>query len=484
MKDKFKVLYEIAKLLNSMEEVIPLLNRIMDIAIDTVKGERGFIVVKEEGDLSIKIARRIDEKEIYDFSKSIINYSLENNESVIVKDFKKDERFKNSESAIYKGIRSVLCVPLRFRDEPIGVIYVDKKGGSPFDEEDLEFMELFSELAGVSVRNALNRETLLKENVFMMQELGRIYGVPRIVGKSEKMKEIFNLMAKVIPSSSPVLIEGESGTGKELIARMLHFAGPRAKKKFVAVNVSTLPESLIESELFGYKKGAFTGAVSDKEGLIAVADGGTLFLDEISEMPLHLQVKILRVIETKEYIPLGDTKVRKANVRIIAATNKDLLEEVKKGRFRADLYYRLNVIKIKLPPLRERKEDIPLLVSYFIEELNRKSNKRIRGIEKEAMDLLLNYDYPGNIRELRNIIERAYILCESERIRREDIFIEKGEPESRPYMSLSLEEHIKKHVLNVLNKCGNNKTKASKILGVSRRWLYYKLREWGIKDIK
>lgn len=482
MKDKFKVLYEIAKLLNSMEEVIPLLNRIMDIAIDTVKGERGFIVVKEEDDLSIKIARRIDEREIYDFSKTIINYSLKNNKSIIVRDFKKDERFKNSESAIYKGIKTVLCVPLRFRDEPIGVIYVDKKAGESFNEEDLEFMELFSELAGISVKNAISREVLLKENVFMMQELGRVYGVPRIVGKSEKMKEVFNLMTKVIPSSLPVLIEGESGTGKELVARMLHFAGPRARKRFVAVNVSTLPENLIESELFGYRKGAFTGAISDKEGLIAAADGGTLFLDEISEMPLHLQVKILRFIETKEYIPLGDTKVKKADVRIITATNKDLFEEVKNNRFRADLYYRLNVIKIKLPPLRERKEDIPLLVSYFIKELNRKSNKRIKGIEKEAMDLLLNYDYPGNVRELRNIIERAYILCDGDRIRKENILIEEGRTETESPLSFTLEEHIKRHVLDVLRKCGNNKTKASKILGVSRRWLYYKLRKWGIKD--
>ncbi len=481
MKEKnFKTLYEIAKVLNSIEEIEPLLKRIMDIATEAIEAERGFILLKDNGDLSVKIARKIKEGDIYDFSKSIVNLCLEKNEPLIVRDFKKDERFKNTESAIFKSIKSALCVPLRYKGETIGAIYVDKKAGSPFSSEDLEFMEAFSELAALSLKNTIIKENLLNENIFMMQELGRVYGIPKIVGRSEKMKKIFKLLAKVIPSSSPVLIEGESGTGKELIARMIHFASPRARKRFVAINVSALPENLLESELFGYKKGAFTGAVSDKEGLFSIADGGTLFLDEILEMPLNLQAKILRVIETKEFIPLGDTKIKKVDVRIIAATNKNLFEEVKRGNFREDLYYRLNVIYIKLPPLRERKEDIPLLVSYFIQKLKRKTGKNIKGISKEALEILMDYDYPGNVRELNNIIERAFILCEGEEIKKEDIIINESRKVKIKTGFVTLEEYIKNYVLRVIKDCKDNKTKAAKILGVSRRWLYYKLKQWGI----
>jgi len=290
-----------------------------------------------------------------------------------------------------------------------------------------------------------------------------------IVGKSKQIKNVLNLVRKIAGTDTTVLLLGESGTGKEVIAREIHNRSRRAHKKFITVSCAALPETLLESELFGYKRGAFTGASADKDGLFKVADKGTFFLDEIGDMPASIQMKLLRFLEEKEIVPLGSTMPVKVDVRLIAATNKDLMSEVKMNRFREDLYYRLNVIPIVLPPLRQRREDISLLANYFLQSVCKKENLGERRLLKSTAELMSNYNWPGNVRELRHIIERAAILSESYYIKPEHL----GLPQAKGERLRDLEEA---EIERVLKECDGNVSKAAKILGVGRATLYRKLK--------
>lgn len=294
-----------------------------------------------------------------------------------------------------------------------------------------------------------------------------------IITKSQVFQRILDMAKVVADYDVNILIEGETGTGKNLLAKYIHYLSPRRDFPFVKVNCTAIPEGLLEAELFGYVKGAFTGAIKDKPGKVELAEGGTLFLDEIGDMPLSLQAKILHLVQDKEFERLGDTRTRKANIRIIASTNKNLKELVKQGQFREDLYYRLSVVKLHLPPLRERKEDIPLLVSYLIDKYSKKYSKRIKGITSEAMKLLLSYSFPGNVRELENIIEHALITCKGSLIKPEDLTLD---VELNLIHSMEEKERIKK----VLEEVGGNRSLAAKILGMHRTTLWRKLRELGI----
>jgi DNA-binding NtrC family response regulator len=283
-----------------------------------------------------------------------------------------------------------------------------KKGASdyivkPFINEDVK----------MTVRRLLEHKKILMENLVLRQQLSQQFGSREFVGVSPQIERVFDVLSKVIPTRSNILILGESGTGKGLIAEVVHGNSQRKDKPFICINCSAIPENLLESELFGYRKGAFTGAASDKKGLITMADQGTLFLDEIGDMPLGLQAKVLKVLETGEVHPLGDTKAVFVDVRLIAATNKDLEEQIKKGLFREDLYYRLNVIEVKIPPLRERKEDIAVLAQHFVEKYSKENNKKVAGITDDALAVFNSYSWPGNIRELRNVVERAVVLAGS-----------------------------------------------------------------------
>ena len=269
------------------------------------------------------------------------------------------------------------------------------------------------------VDRAIQHKKLREENIRLKQELKDKFKFENIVGKSQEMMKVFELIRATAPTKSTILLQGESGTGKELAAKAIHQNSPRANQPFVVVNSGSLPPDLLESNLFGHVKGAFTGAISDKKGLFEVADKGTIFFDEISTLNLETQAKLLRVMQEKEFMRLGGTKTIKVDVRIIAATNQDLKELVDQGKFREDLYYRLNVIKIELPPLRKRKDDIPLLVKHFIELYNRENNKNIKGVSEDVMEIFMKYDWPGNIRELENVIERAVVLCKGEIITRD-----------------------------------------------------------------
>jgi len=319
----------------------------------------------------------------------------------------------------------------------------------------------------------------MSEIVRLRNEVRHRFSFGNIIGKSDCMQIIYDKLEVISVTDSNVLIEGETGTGKDLIARTIHYNSMRKDKPFVKINCAAIPENLLESELFGYKKGAFTGAVMDKMGKFEAADGGTIFLDEIGDMPLSLQAKILRVIEEKEFERLGEVKSRKVDVRVIAATNRPLKELVEQGKFRMDLYYRLNVVRIKLPALRERAEDIPLLLDHFIEVFNKKFNKRVKGVEQRVMDFLLDYSWPGNVRELENVIEHAMIHARGELIRFDnlpDYLFEECESGA-----VSLEDIEREHILRVLKSVNNNRTRASKILGISRSTLWRKLKELNIE---
>lgn len=335
----------------------------------------------------------------------------------------------------------------------------------------------------MTVQKALETRLLKKEVFRLKREVESRYQFHKLIGKSPSMQKIFDLIERISSSSSNVLITGESGTGKELVAKAIHYNGIRKEGPFIAINCSAIPENLLESELFGYKKGAFTDAKSDKKGLIFEANEGTLFLDEVTEMPLSLQAKLLRVIEEREVRPLGDTNSYPIDVRFISASNKNIELLIQQGRFREDLYYRLKVIDIEMPPLRERKEDIPILIQSFITRYSQEFKKNVSGISEEAIKILLNYSWPGNVRELENIIQRAITLSQHERILPEDLppyLIQRTDEKLFEWAleeKMTLEQLEKEYIKRVLIETGGNKSKAAEILGLDRKTLYRKLQE-------
>ncbi len=337
-----------------------------------------------------------------------------------------------------------------------------------------------------AIKRALNSKQIQEENKSLREALDKRYGFENIIGLSQPMKEVFETVRQVAPSKANVLIEGESGTGKELIARAVHQQSPRKTKPFVAVHCASLAEGLLESELFGHEKGAFTGASNRKPGRFELADGGTLFLDEISEIDLKTQVKLLRVLQEKTFERLGGTESIKVDVRLIAATNKKLETRVKEGRFREDLYYRLKVISIDLPPLRERREDIPLLVKAFIKEFSKENNRSNLTISSKALEILNSHSWPGNVRELRNCIESMVVLAQNSALTPKDIPLPireatLGNPALELQKGTTLEEAEKRLIANALSESNHNKTLAAKALGISRRTLHRKLNEYNIR---
>ncbi len=338
----------------------------------------------------------------------------------------------------------------------------------------------------LTVRKVLESNRLQMENLILRQELSqRARAFPSIIGSSDAMQKIFTVMEKVIPSKSNILITGESGTGKGLVAQAIHESGPRKDKPFISINCGAIPENLLESELFGHKKGSFTSANEDKKGLIPMANGGTLFLDEIGELPQPLQVKLLHVIQTKELTPVGDTRVLTVDVRIIAATNADLMQRVKEGKFREDLFYRLNVIEIMMPSLRDRRDDIPILIKHYLDQFSKESGKTIRDIDYEAMQALLVYDWPGNVRELRNTLERAVVLAEGEVITIHDLPDKfrtlDVEGVSTSTLRQALDAFERDYIKRSLGENKGNKEATADKLGIDLATLYRKLKKLGIE---
>ena len=359
-----------------------------------------------------------------------------------------------------------------------------RKGAYDYILKPIEFDDLLHR-----VKKLVDHRALITENTLLRQELSRTYDFDRIIGQSQNMKNVFETIKRVAQSEGTVLITGKSGTGKELVARAIHYNGLRRQKRFVAVNCGAIVDTLFESELFGHKKGSFTGATSDKEGLFKVADGGTIFLDEVGEIPVHLQVKLLRAIEQKEITPVGKTDPITVDVRIITATNKDLRQEVEKGRFREDLFYRLNVVEIHLPSLTERPGDIPLLANHFLDLYRKQMNRPVKGFSNDAMTAFVNYRWKGEVRELENVIERSVIFCDEDFIQLKHLpeYFRSPEVAGGPAPNTggeSLKEAVrhfeKQFIQQTLNNHQFNKEETAKILGISLSSLYRKFEELGI----
>ncbi len=422
----FVTLFQISEVINSILNLNELLERVMDLVLEAIRVERGLILLvnEESGELEVKAARNISKATLEDataISKTVLDEVLQGGRPLISVNAHDDQRLRERHSIVDFGIGMVLCFPLRVKEKVIGAVYIDNPVATlPFTEGDVNFLTSFTNLFAIAIENARLYEKLHEENLYLRQEVRGKYAYENIIGHSPKMVELFRRLDNVVLSSANVLVYGESGTGKELIARAIHYNGSRKEKRFIAIDCGSIPENLIESELFGYKKGAFTGALFDKKGLFEEADGGTIFLDEITNTNRALQAKLLRVVQEREIRRVGDSVDRKVDVRIIAATNRDLRQMVLNGEFREDLFYRLNVLNLTIPPLRERIEDVPLLIKHILKRLVEQNPAMPRTISRQALQALSRYSFPGNVRELENLVESAYYMAQHEEIQIQD----------------------------------------------------------------
>ena len=485
LNNPFETLVAINEQINTIQDSVELLDRVLDLAIESMGAERGFILLKKDNndlDYDVVAARNISKENaltIRQLSSSVVNQVLESGKGLISLDAQTDERFKEADSVILQQIKSVICTPLRQAGQLIGAIYMDSRiAVRQFDEASLKFLEAFASQSAIAISNLRLLENLQTENKRLKKQMQIHQLFPEIIGKSQAMIKVFEMIRDVADSTASVLIEGESGTGKELVARALHFHSSRKDQPFIPIFCGSLSENILESELFGHKKGAFTGATENKIGLFEEADKGTIFLDEIADISLNTQTKLLRIIQDGEIKRVGESQIRHVDVRIISATNKELWKEVEKGNFREDLYYRLNVINIKMPPLRERNGDIPLLADNFMKYFAEKNKKSVRGFDPAAMEHLFKYHWPGNVRELENAIERAVILSRNTYLTAE-LFQFRQSGAQIP-LGKTLKEIDRYAILKTMEMVDNNRTKAAQILGVSRRWLQYQLKEWGM----
>lgn len=487
-ENQLQTLYEVSKVLNSILDLDVLLNQVIELAIKLLNAERGVLFLLEGEDLVVAAGRDTDKATIGDasrLSKSIISQVATSGEPVISLNALQDPKFKVKESVILNSIRSLLCVPLKIGERVIGTIYVDSRIASNlFSKEDKEFLKSLANLTAVAIDNAKLHKELKDENVNLRRQVEGRYSFHDLVGGTEEMQRLYNLIEKVADTDTTVLLQGETGTGKELVARAIHNLSNRALKKFVAVLCSALPETLLESELFGHTRGSFTGAIRDKAGLFHEADGGTIFLDEIGEAPSSIQTKLLRVLEQGEVRRIGDTAYQKVDVRVVCATNRDLEQDVKMNRFREDLYYRLNVIPITIPPLRERKDDIPLLARYLLKLSTERLKKDIDGFTPDALRHLISYDWPGNVRELENIIERAVVMGEGRLIRARDLNPESDRPSYPKTLKETRNTVDRERIEFALALYSGNVTGAAEDLGIHRQQLQRLMRRYGIQREK
>ena len=431
---EIEALYQIAQLIGSALDLEKALSEVLRILHDTLRMERATLVLPDERGtrLVIRASYGLSSVEagkgVYRLDEGVIGKIFRSCHPFVVPDIHQEPLFLNRTGArrgLSKGEISFIGVPVILMEKPVGVLSVDRLFGAEISfEEDIRFLTVVATLIAqfLNLHEAIvNKErNLIQENISLKEELRSRYSHHNIIGQCKAMQEVFKYIEKVAPSRATTLILGESGTGKELVARAIHMASPRQEKPFVKVNCAALPDTLLESELLGHEKGAFTGAQALKKGRFELAHGGTLFLDEIGELPLALQAKLLRVLQEQQFERLGGTRTLTVDVRIIAATNRRLEKAVEEKTFREDLYYRLNVVPINLPPLRERREDIPLLLDHFLRESN-KVHGRNHVLSRALIDFLVGYRWPGNVRELQNLLERLVIMAEGPVIRRREL---------------------------------------------------------------
>jgi transcriptional regulator with GAF, ATPase, and Fis domain len=536
--DQIQRLLAVAKALNSELNLKRLLNLIMDSVIELTNAERGFLLLlDDEGDggkagLKVQVARNFDRESVrnpsFKISRSIAQQVARDGEPIISTNAQDDPRFTEYMSVSDLRLRSLLSAPLKIRDKVVGVVYIDNRfEQGVFTEVERTLLAGFCDQAAVAIQNAQLLESEVergkelateKEKVEQLnarlektvevrtveladvrkdlaasrKELELKYNYDKIVGRASAMQKVFQLLDRITDSDVPVLIQGESGTGKELVAHAIHFNGPRKKRRFVSENCAAIPETLLESELFGHVRGAFTGAVKDKTGLFEEANGGTLFLDEIGDMPLDMQKKLLRALQEGEIRRVGGKSTTKVDVRIISASNRDLRQMLRDDQFREDLFYRLNVVTVYLPPLRERRDDIPLLVDHFLGVIAAETRSQKAEISPPALALLMAYDWPGNVRELENEVRRAVALAvEGVGIGPDELSPEvrgDGSDRAASYIGRPLKDVVKEATEEVervaiqaaLEMHGWNKVKTSAALGISRPTLDSKIDSLGL----
>lgn len=480
-REKLAALYRISLFINETLCIEELLDRIVKVAVKLLPADRCAVVYKPDPHSVKTKIYNFNENHAKEISRTIISKVIEEKKPLLIKNVLEHPDFKEKESIKRLKLRSFCSVPIILDDNLIGAIYVDTKSlGECFDEEDCIFLQAVANLAALALKNAGQFETLHinYENLLFSIEAKHRYGL--LIGKSEKMQRIYEWVEKVKDLKGPLLIMGETGTGKEVLARTIFEKSTKWNRDFYVVNCPAIPKELLESELFGHKKGAFTGALSDKLGKLAIADGGTVFFDEIGDLPVELQAKLLRVVETGEFEPLGSSECQRVDIRIIAASEKNLEEMVRIGTFRRSLYYRF-LTSITLPPLRERVEDIPLFAHHFLLTYSNIANKKIIGFTKKAMNLIMLYSWSGNVRELEKKIEKAvYFAKNGDYITPE--LLEIGIERLREDTGFKkLEEVEKEHIKEVLKYTGGNRQRAAEILGISRKTLYNKIRMYNIK---
>ncbi len=452
------------------------IDALLDAVIEVTHASKGFVILLQDGDAKIAAARNLEKRDIPDgvrhLSDSIIQQCVETKKPLIVSDALHDTKFKSSESVMNLKLCSVMCAPLMTQGQLLGLIYVGNDNVvSLFEQSSLDVLTIFAGQASLILQNAILLDQLTLEKSQLSEELDtKRFG--EIIGSCPPLLDVFDKVDKVSGTDISVLITGETGTGKELIARAIHRRSLRVDGPFVVVNCGAIPENLMESELFGHVRGAFTGAVATRNGKFQQADKGTLFLDEIGEMPISLQVKLLRALQEKIVMKVGDSKTEAVDIRVVAATNRDLEEEIKKGNFREDLFYRLNVVNLHLPALRERGDDVIVIAKYFLKRYSGEYGARVKGFTPGALAAMRKYSWPGNIRQLENRIKKAVVLADKTLVGPEDMDLFPEALAAIVPLSQAREEFTRRYILEVLEQNNGNRTKTARDLGVDPRTIF------------
>ncbi len=468
---------EFSRRLLQLRSVREQLDALLDAVMEASGAESGFVVLVRDGERRVTVSRNVRGRlpeAVEALSDSIVRRVVESRRPLVVADALHDTRFGTAESVMNLQLASVMCAPLLAQGELLGVIYLGSRGVvRQFDESSLELLQIFAAQASLLLQMALLLDELESDRDRMAEELEQ-QRFGEIVGSCPSMVAVFETIEKVAPADVSVLITGETGTGKELVARELHRRSPRAKGPFVVVNCGAIPENLLESELFGHVRGAFTGAVATRPGKFQLADGGTLFLDEVGELPLPMQAKLLRALQEREVSKVGSERTERVDIRIVAATNRDLRAEVAEGSFREDLYYRLDVVEIRLPPLRERGEDVVMLARYLLRTYAEQFGSQVRGFTPHAIDALRAHRWPGNIRELQNRVKKAVILADKTLVGPADLDLDTTLEQDEPIQPLAeaREAFTRRYVLDALARHGGNRTRTAQALGVDPRTVF------------